>query len=285
MNEKITTCLNGAFVMAEEAHINVADRGFRFGDGVFESIRLEAGIPYQWELHMARLHAGLTALRITPPATDWQHVTLELIQRNHAKTGSLRIAVSRGVGSIGYLPAAGITPTWVIEYLPPTTPSTEPHKLCVSSISRPPLSALPVHFKLAHGISSTMALMEAQEQGCTETIMLTTDGKLCEAASANLFWVINQKIYTPHLSTGCLDGTTRAALLRLTPIEETISDLGSLHSADAIFLTNARRGIVPADCARFRVQGSVHHPRIRQLHEQLTADRATYAQTHQADWA
>ena len=70
MNAERITCLNGMFLPADEARIPVTDRGFRFGDGVFETIRLEAGRLYQWPLHLSRMLAGLAALRITPPEVD-----------------------------------------------------------------------------------------------------------------------------------------------------------------------------------------------------------------------
>ena len=82
MSEKSITCINGQFMPAGQATINVADRGFRFGDGVFETIRLVEGVPYQWEAHLARLNAGLAALRITPPNADWQAAAHQLIQKN-----------------------------------------------------------------------------------------------------------------------------------------------------------------------------------------------------------
>lgn len=284
MHQETVICLNGSYLPAHEARLPVADRGFRFGDGLFESIHLIDGVPYQWELHLTRLDGGLSALRFPQFEANWQEATREVIQRNHAREGTLRIAVSRGVGSRGYLPYDEISPNWVIEYLPPTPLPEGPLKLHLSSITRSPLSALPVNHKLAHGIGSTLALMEARDHGCDEAMMLSTEGKLCEAASANLFWIANQKLYTPALATGCLAGTTRAAILRLSGAEEVLADSGVLHNADAIFISNTRLGAWPAVSTKFHVAESMSHPLFLNLLAQLQADRAAYAKAHHTEW-
>lgn len=277
MNSFIT-CLNGEFVPADKARVPVTDRGFRFGDGVFETIRLEQGRPYQWQLHLARLQAGLAALRITAPAIDWRRVADELIQRNAATQGFLRLTVTRGSGSKGYVPDAGIVPFWVMEYLPPALETTSPCKLWVSSIQRSPLSVLPTNSKLNHGIGSTLALLDARDNGGDEALMLSSSGKLCEAASANLFWVKDGTLYTPALSTGCLDGTTRAAVLRLAPLptQEVVAEIDALATADAVFLTNTRAGIWPV--STLIPEGweyDAAHPCIAELRVRLASDRAS----------
>jgi branched-subunit amino acid aminotransferase/4-amino-4-deoxychorismate lyase len=247
MNAQTITCLNGEFLPAADARVSVTDRGFRFGDGVFETIRHTRGQPYQWQLHLNRLDAGLAALRIAPPDVDWRTVANEMISRNGADDGFLRLAVTRGSGSKGYVPDAGITPTWVMEYLPPSALPTHPCKLWVTSIQRAPLAALPTNHKLAHGISNTLALLDAHENGCDEALMLSSANKLCEAASANLFWIKDNILFTPALSTGCLAGTTRDAILRLSPIpvQEVVAELDTLATAEAVFLSNTRLGIWP----------------------------------------
>jgi branched-chain amino acid aminotransferase len=288
MSENSITCINGRFVRAEHATIAVADRGFRFGDGVFETIRLVAGVPYQWEAHMSRLHAGLAALRIPAPKVDWQAMGRQLIHQNQAREGFLRMAISRGVGSRGYMPLPDIQPTWVMETLPASAMPQAPFTLWVSTITRPPLGALPANHKLAHGIGSTLALMEARDHGCDDALMLTHDGKLSECASANLFWIANDRVFTPALATACLAGTTRAAILRLcpTPVEEIVADSSALTHADAVFISNARLGIWPvASLAPISAHFQHAHPLLRDLTRRLDADRAAYIAQHHQQWA
>lgn len=285
MHEKTITSLNGTLLPAEDALLPVRDRGFRFGDGVFETIRLSHGVPYQWALHLARLQAGLQALRITPPAVDWRVAVRAVIHANGAREGFLRLAVSRGMGSQGYLPEAGITAHWVIEYLPPVAPPSQPLTLWHSSITRPPCSALPVNHKIAHGIGSTLALMEARDHGCDEAILLTPEGWIAEAASANIFWVAGEALFTPALRTGCLAGTTRAAIMRLSPVavEEVEAAPTALHGAEAIFLSNARLGVWHARLSTPHAP-CAPHPLVKAIATRVTADYAQDAATHRDLW-
>ena len=93
--------VNGAFLPEGAALIPIQDRGFRFGDGAFETIALHAGRPYQFQWHMARLARGLEALRI-PYDTGTIHAPArELLSKNKAQTGFLRIQITRGRGSAG----------------------------------------------------------------------------------------------------------------------------------------------------------------------------------------
>lgn len=287
MSEKSITCINGQFVLADHATISVADRGFRFGDGVFETIALVDGVPYQWEAHINRLNTGLAALRITPPTVDWIGVARQLIQQNQTVEGFLRIAISRGVGSRGYMPNADIQPTWVVEIIPATALPERPFTLWQSTITRPPLSNLPSNHKLAHGIGSTLALLEARDHGCDEALMLTHDGKISECASGNLFWIAGDKIFTPALAAACLAGTTRAAILRLspTPIEEVVADINALTCADAAFISNTRLGVWPiASLAPSGKQFDSAHPLIREITARFDADRAAYVAANRSRW-
>jgi branched-subunit amino acid aminotransferase/4-amino-4-deoxychorismate lyase len=287
MSEKSITCINGQFVPASEATVSVTDRGFRFGDGVFETVRVVDAVPHQWELHLARLNAGLAALRITAPEVDWMGVARDLIHKNNATSGFLRIAVSRGVGSRGYMPNADIQATWVMEIIPSAALPEEPLSLWLSTITRPPLSSLPANHKLAHGIGSTLALLEARDHGCDEALMLTHDGKLSECASGNIFWISGNQIFTPALSTACLAGTTRDAVMRLSPIrvEEVVADISALTNADAAFISNTRLGVWPiATLAPISKNFDSAHPMIHELNQRLDADRAKYVVTHAAQW-
>jgi branched-chain amino acid aminotransferase len=238
--------LNDRFIAAGDAMIPVADRGFRFGDGVFETIAIHHGHPYQWAWHKDRLQQGLDALRIPMPGLNWDKQLDLLLEKNELQTGFVRIAVSRGVGSAGYLPLDGIAPTVVIETLT-ASPPANPAILRLSRHRRPSASSFPVHIKSAQGLTSTLALLEAREDGCDEALLLDAQDHLSEAASANLFWMKNGVIYTPSLSTGCVMGSTRAAIMRLSPlpVQEVEASVSNLQQAELVWLTNCRVGIWP----------------------------------------
>lgn len=275
--QRIITCLNGRFLRADRARIPLTDRGFRFGDGIFETIRLEAGLPYQWPLHMTRMAEGLAALRIPAPAVDWATTAKKLIKKNRATEGFLRLSITRGSESTGYLPSPNSTAFWVMEYLPARPIPTAPAKLWLSTHARAPLAALPVNQKLAHGIGSTLALLEAKDNGCDEALQRTTNGLLSSAASANLFWVKNKALFTPALGTGCLNGTTRAAIMRLAPVpvHEIDAELSTIENAEALFLTNCRVGIWPVKGLQpTGLHFNAEHPLLAQLSELISNDRS-----------
>lgn len=286
MHPQTITCLNGDFIPSASAMLPIADRGFRFGDGLFETIRLQAGIPYQWETHLSRLEAGLNALRITPPAVNWKHIAKQMIAKNSPADGFLRIAISRGVGSCGYLPDADIAANWAVEYMPQRKPPKAPFSLWQSAITRPAASALPVNHKLAHGIGSTLALLDARDNACDEALMLSAHGHISEASSGNIFWLLGSQLYTPALATGCLAGTTRAAIMRLWDVREIAADVAELIAADAAFISNVRLGIWPI--AALLPGGKMFdatHTRIRELSALLDANRAAYVANNAKDWA
>lgn len=271
------TCLNGSFLRADRAAIPLADRGFRFGDGVFETIFIHRGVPYQWELHMERLASGLAALSIAPPDISWQYYARTLIKRNKATEGFLRIAVSRGVGSRGYLPhPPGMPATWAIEYLPPLDAPDKPYNLWLSTLNKIPPQCLPTRHKLAQGLSSTLAAIEAQKNDCDDALQITIDGIISETSSANIFWISGKDCFTPSFDTGCLAGTTRDAVLRTgaIPIHMVEAGLSELERADAIFITNTRLSIHPiASIQPMGWRYNSRHPLIQQLQLRLKHDR------------
>lgn len=237
------TYVNDKFVPSSEAVISVDDRGFRFGDGLFETIAVFGGVPYQWELHMLRLEAGLRAFNMPFDQSILRPLCVRLLSQNKITDGFLRIAISRGSGSRGYLPLRRDRqqPTLVIEASPRPNAERVPSNLWLSNFRKPPPECLPVHTKMAQGLNSTMARMEARERGCFEALQLTIDDYICEGSSCNIFWFMNGVLYTPSTSCGLLNGTTRLALIRLSPypVEQGEYELNVLRDAEEVFVTNS----------------------------------------------
>ena len=236
--------LNSEIVPAESASISAQDRGFRFGDGVFETIAVYDGVPYQWALHMERLAGGLAALRIDYDIRGLKPLCKALLQKNQTEQGFIRIAISRGVGSAGYRPT-GHSPTCLIETMPERTHDGTPCRLHVSSWRRPAATQLPIGVKLSHGIGNTLALLEAADHACEDAIMLSASGMVAETSSANLFWVKEGTLFTPSLETGCVAGTTRAAIIRLSPmpVMQVEAPVSALEHSEEIFMSNVRYGL------------------------------------------
>jgi aminodeoxychorismate lyase len=247
----LSVFLNGAIIPKHQALISVDDRGFRFGDGVFETLPVIQGAPYLWEQHLARLQEGLEALRIEVDISAFIEPFLTLIAHNHIGDGVGRILVTRGIGSKGYLPT-GNAATIYMEIVPDiplivndTLPA--PLQLWRSEWRRFAPSVLPSSVKLMQGVNATLARMEAQAHQCDEALLLSTEGHIAEAASGNLFWCKDDTLYTPSLSTGCVAGTMRARLMQISemPVQEVQASLAELSGASAMMMTNALQGIVP----------------------------------------
>jgi branched-chain amino acid aminotransferase len=246
--------INGKILPAKKALISVQDRGFRFGDGVFETCLIKDGVVYNWQAHLTRLEAGLKAIKIIPVFHNTlKGMTDKLIQKNKIKNGYLRISISRGVGSIGYLPIKNIQPTLVIETLPlnpkPLKKNLAPIKLFISTIQKPSLKSLPINYKLTQGINSTLAKLEAVENNCFDAIILNEKNQICETSSANIFWVKDDILYTPHQDCGLLLGTIREKILELSPIKTKLvkAKIEDLLDADEVFITNVSLRVLAID--------------------------------------
>ncbi len=230
--------VNDKFLGIQERHISVEDRGFRFGDGVFETIRVTRGSLYNWEKHIKRLKGGLEAISINVDISRLKNKAIELIKKNNEADCLLRISITRGIGSQGYLPTDS-KPAIVIETMPiPEKPKNI--KLCISSYEKISPKALPVNCKTMQGLNSTLARMEAVEKGYYDAIMLNAEGYVCETSSSNIFWVKEKTIFTPSLELGVLAGTTREAIIKISPnkIVEGKFKINDIKDAEEIFITN-----------------------------------------------
>jgi branched-subunit amino acid aminotransferase/4-amino-4-deoxychorismate lyase len=238
--------LGGKLMKADEALISIDERGFRFGDGVFETIPVHAGVPYLLEYHLERLQLGLSALHIPCDIASYSAAIHEVIAANALTRGMVRLYVSRGIGSQGYLPTSA-TPTVLVQTVPLPEIPKEPVSLWLSTWEKISPRALPVNYKLAQGINATLARMQAREQGCFEALQLSAGGHVSEASSANIFWLKQGTLYTPSLPTGALAGVTRRRVMELAAgaFMEGEFTLEHLQGADGVFLTNAACGIVP----------------------------------------
>lgn len=246
--------LNGEFLEASKAQISTSDRGFLLGDGLFETMRFEAGTLRRWARHEARLKAGLEALGIDAVLPeDMPSLAAELASRNALDTAVIRLTASRGAGARGLDTAAGDgaggVPTVLVQTGPLPRP-VSPRLVLVGAPRRAPLT-LAAHFKMIGYGDSILARRQARAKDADMAVMLSPDGHIACADSANVFWITGRTVFTPSLDTGALAGTTRAAILeecarRDLAIEEGRLRVESMESAEAVIVTNAVIGAVPA---------------------------------------
>jgi branched-chain amino acid aminotransferase len=230
--------LNHTLVQAEKATVSIHDRGFRYGDGAFETIAIYDGVPYRFEWHMKRLAGSLEAIRINYDIISLWEECRNLLAANRVTHGLLRIQITRGSGGRGYLPEPA-EPTCVIETMLLSEIPTQPVALYGSSYAKIPAISLPAE-KLCQGLNSTLARMEAADYGCFDALMLGDKGYIAETSSANIFWLKDDILYTPALGCGAMAGSIRSAIIALSPypVEEVQANITALANANAVFLTN-----------------------------------------------
>ena len=239
--------LNGSFLREEEARVSVRDRGFRYGDGIFETIAIYDSVIYQWKLHQERMKKGAKLLNLSISSKEIFLWSQQLIRKNKAINGILRIIVTRGNGGRGYLPPTDYQNTVLLETLPFPKKQSKPIKLWLSSVRKTPNLSIPSGIKTMQGMNSILARMEAEENGCDESLMLGIDNKICECSGSNIFWIKNNKLFTPSVKTGILEGTTRKAVIRISDlaVNEGKFLLSDMEDADEVFITNVATGILP----------------------------------------
>lgn len=247
--------LNGQFVPEEKAVVSVFDRGFLYGDGLFEAFRVCNGKPFLWEQHMRRLQQGIKLLKMPVPYTPDQlrQRAVELIKQNAMPNGILRLTISRGVGPRGYSPKGADQPSVVISLhpVPAMDPEHPPQWHLITSSVRLPANDPLTQSKTCNKLSQVLARSEADAHGVNEALLLTTHGEVAEASSSNLFWIENGTVCTPPLAGTILPGVTRAMVLEIceklgSPSAQKTTTPAKLIQSEGVFLSLSSLGIVEA---------------------------------------
>ncbi|MEI7730597.1 MAG: aminotransferase class IV [Verrucomicrobiota bacterium] len=245
--------LNRAVIPEAEAKVSVLDRGFLYGDGLFETLRICHGQLFRWSMHWRRLQVGAEFFGIRLPVSEAElhAAALQLIQSNAHSEGVLRLQISRGAGQRGYSPRGADCPTLVMTThpLPPLTEHIAPWTLRTSPYRLPAGDPLAAH-KSTNKLLQILARKEAEEQGADEALLLNSEGQVAETTSGNLFCVRDGGLITPPASAGILPGITRAVVMELAvshgiPARESSLSQDDLLHADGLFLTLSSYGLIP----------------------------------------
>ena len=265
--------VNGRFVDRKEAVISVFDHGFLYGDGVYETLRAYDGRIFMLAKHLARLRrsADLIGLELPIPEKDWPGLLREAMERNELTDAYLRITVSRGEGDIGLDPRLCPERTIVVMAKPPLTYPRELYQqgvaLGVVSIRRNLSTALPPRIKSLNFLNNILAKREAGTAGAFDGLMLNADGYVTECTASNIFFVHNNRLCTPSMDCGILDGVTREIVLLLASEHHIQTEEGSyraedLLGADECFLTNTSMELMPVRSINDRPVGDGRPGRI-----------------------
>lgn len=244
---------NGEIVPADARVMTVGNRAFRYGDGLFESMRMMKGQLKFADLHADRLQRGMKALKIDgySQMDAWflKEKADDLARRNKAKHGRLRLTVYRD--SEGFYAPTQNKMGWCLEMQPIDEPRyfLNGKGLIVDVFSELPKPCNYLsNIKTCNSMIYVMAGLFKTQNKLDEVFLLNQNGFLCEASSSNLFVLYQNHLYTPALSEGCVEGVMRQVVMKLAKqsgiaITEAQINPEILYEADEVFLTNAGRGI------------------------------------------
>jgi len=246
--------LNGQFLPEAQAVVPVNDRGFMYGDGLFETLRVCQGRPFRMAQHLERMTRGADFLKIKCPFApkELQDFAGQLIEQNRMPEAILRVTLTRGPGERGYTPQIGSRPTVVmtLHTAPPMDVENPVQWRLITSSYRIPAADPLSSFKTANKLIHIMARMEAVEKDADEALLINTNGEVAETASGNLFWVYQENICTAPTGRGVLPGITRSVVLEICqtlglPTNEHVIKPKALRNSEGIFITQSALGIVP----------------------------------------
>jgi branched-chain amino acid aminotransferase len=255
--------LGGRLVGPDEAVVSVFDHGFTVGDGVFETVKVLGGRPFALRRHLERLHRSAQLLGLDVPLTDagLRRVVEEVVEASGLDLARLRITVTAGATPLGSGRSGG-EPTLVV-----TAGPLAPWPATTAAVTAPwprnERSAL-AGVKTTSYAECVVALAEAHKVDASEALLPNTRGDVCEGTGTNVFLVLDGRLITPSLLSGCLPGVTRGLVLELLPdAEEDDVPMAALAAADEVLLTSTTRDVQPLHLLDGRALPGVDGPFAR----------------------
>ncbi len=271
--------LDGTLLPPEQAKVSVFDRGFLYGDSVYEVVRTYGGRPFELGRHLARLRHSADRVGLEP-RWDAARTTAEIERTLEASRGGdapdpaaapwnageryVRVVMTRGAGEIGLDPALAVNPVAVVIVQPLAGPPARAYadgvKAAIVGVRRASPQAIDPSAKTGAHLPHVLALREAREVGGYEALLLDDRGFVTEGSSSNVFAVRAGRVRTPPLAAGILEGVTRGVVLRLAreigvAAEEVPLRPEDLEAADEVFITSTIREIVPVTRMGERIVG------------------------------
>tara|TARA_Y100001936_G_scaffold254041_1_gene323963 strand:+ start:3787 stop:4641 length:855 start_codon:yes stop_codon:yes gene_type:complete len=243
--------LNGSFIPIEDAYISVLDRGFIFGDGVYEVIPVYSHVPFRLSQHLCRLQKSLDEIKLENPHTDseWEILIKKIIANNEGSDQYLYLHITRGVSERNHIFPKKIKPTIFIMSSPLVSPSQELAATGVSAVTANDNRWLRCDIKVTSLIANVLLRQKAVESNAIETVLLR-DGFLTEGSTSNIFIVKNKLLMAPLKSNLTLPGITYDVVLELAEkynIPHQIRNISEkdLRSSDEVLLTSSTKEIMP----------------------------------------
>ncbi|MFY9317611.1 MAG: D-amino acid aminotransferase [Burkholderiales bacterium] len=242
--------LNGKFMPVDEARVPVLDRGFIFGDGVYELVPVYSRVPFRLEEHLARLERSLGAVRIRNPYSraEWREILLQLVAKQPFEDQGVYLQVTRGVAKRDHAFPRDAAPTVFVMANPLVCPPAELVARGVSAVTATDYRWQRCDIKSISLIGNCLLRQVSAEVGAAETILFR-DGKLTEASASNVFVVRQGAILSPPKSNLILPGITYDVVVELAqagglPLEFRDLSEAEVRGADELWVTSSSKEVL-----------------------------------------
>lgn len=271
--------LDGQFLPIESARVSVLDRGFLFGDGIYEVIPVYGRHPFRLQEHLQRLENSLAEVRITNPHTraEWATLLSELIDHNSGEDQSLYLQITRGVAPRDhYFPDESTPPTLFMMSNPLAGTPEKTLQSGIAAITEVDSRWSRCNIKSISLLANVLHRQHAIDHNAKESILIR-DGEVTEGAASNLFIIQQGTILTPPKGQYLLPGVTRDLLLELAqqhnlPCREAAIHEADLSTAEEIWITSSTKEIIPVTTLNQQPVGSGKPgPTALALHQHLQA--------------
>ncbi len=243
--------LSGRFMPLEDATISVLDRGFIFGDGVYEMIPVYSRHPFRLREHLARLQNSLDAIRLVNPYSldEWARIINQIIAGNTGEDQSIYLQITRGPAKRDHAFPPRITPTIFVMSAPLTLPPAVTRERGVVAVTARDNRWLRCDIKSVSLLPNVLLRQAAVDAGAAETVLLR-DGLLTEGAASNIFVIRHGVLLAPPKSHLMLPGITYDVVLELAAAAGIPSDIrqiseAEVRDADELWLTSSTKEILP----------------------------------------
>jgi branched-chain amino acid aminotransferase len=233
--------VNGRLSTEEDAQVSPFDHALLTGDGVFETLKVEGGVPFAVRRHLERLERSAAGLALDAPPIDAVRAALtEIVEANELAEGVIRITLTGGPAPLGsdrgsagptLIVACGLPRGWGASAAVAVAPWPRNERGALAGL------------KTVSYAENVVALRWARERGAEEAVFGNLGGRLCEGTGTNVFVGTAGRMLTPPLSAGCLAGVTRQLLLELGVAEEEDLPLSALADAEEALLTSSTRDV------------------------------------------
>ena len=248
--------INGLFKPLKNAKVSILDRGFCYGDGLFETMRAFNGNVFRSNQHLERLFRSLPLIFMDLPMTPHEvnSVVKETLDRNKFKNAIIRLTVTRGINEPSFQIDQEVAPTLVIHARPhqplPKSIYCKGVNISLITMQAPVLLGVNQSLKTCNYLSNILLLKFSQLQGSMEGIIVDPILGVTEGATSNLFIVKDGILKTPASNNSVLDGITRQVVLEIAmnhkvPVSKGLLVSEDIYNADEVFITNSGIDIVP----------------------------------------